>query len=70
MKIWLHRPQGRIVQLRWYNFTYDLYKLLLEIQAKCPNQAIEIVGDGITTAYVPIHLLNLENYHMLRRLNV
>lgn len=64
----------RIVILRYWQFTYAHYKLLLEIQAACPNQVIEVVGDAAMKPedlhrYIPAHQLNLENYHVLRSLN-
>lgn len=70
MRVWLHNPHRRIVVLRWWQFTFEQYKLLLEIQRICPNQVVELVGSGIHAEYIPLHSLNLENYHMLRRLNV
>lgn len=68
MKVWTFPPGGRIVALRWYHFTYSTYLLLLTIQRDCPNQVIELVGD--TPRYLPIHMLNLEDFNALRIINV
>jgi len=64
----------KIVILRYWQFTYAHYKLLLEIQAICPNQAIELVGEVAMRPedlhrFVPAHQLDLESYHVLRSLN-
>jgi len=68
MKCWTFPPGGRIVVLKWWQFTHSSYMMLLTIQRDCPNQVIELVGDS--PRYLPIHMLNLEDFHALRRINI
>jgi hypothetical protein len=67
MKCWTFPPNGRIVVLKWWQFTYKSYETLLAIQRDCPNQVIELVGEP---RYIPIHMLNLEAFGALKNINV
>ena len=68
MKVWTFPPNGRIVVLKWWQFTYAHYAMLLAIQRDCPNQVVELVGDK--PRYLPIHLLNLDDFNAIKNINV
>ncbi|MFA5185341.1 MAG: hypothetical protein WC551_02550 [Patescibacteria group bacterium] len=66
MKVWTFPPNGRIVVLKWWQFSYSTYMMLLTIQRDCPNQVIELVGEP---RYIPVHMLNMEDWNGLKNIN-
>lgn len=62
--------ENRIVTLKDWDFCWDDYSMLLNIQSKHPNLLLEIeTADTSKKCFVPAHVLDLESFQTLTLYN-
>lgn len=67
MNVFTH--EGKKVKIKHFQYNWNSFALLTNIQVQVPNLLIEIEGPGIHN-FVPAHSLDLQNFRAISLINI